>query len=129
YGINLGIVFQMIDDILGTFGNEKVTGKPTEGDIREGKKTCLLIKAYEKLNNKKKEQLNKLIQNQNMTKNDVQKVKDLFLEAEVVDSCKQLSRSYFDKAKNALDDLKKVIEPSEAEFFESLLNFVLNRKY
>ncbi|MFW9946573.1 MAG: hypothetical protein ACFFDX_07060, partial [Candidatus Odinarchaeota archaeon] len=60
---------------------------------------------------------------------DVQKVKDLFLEAEVVDSCKELSRSYFDKAKNALDDLKKVIEPSEAEFFESLLNFVLNRKY
>ncbi|MFX1492762.1 MAG: polyprenyl synthetase family protein, partial [Promethearchaeota archaeon] len=45
YGINLGIVFQMIDDILGTFGDEKVTGKPTDGDIREGKKTCLLIEA------------------------------------------------------------------------------------
>lgn len=129
YGINLGIVFQMIDDILGTFGDEKVTGKPTDGDIREGKKTCLLIEAYEKLNNKKKEQLNELIQNQNMTKNDVQKVKELFLEANVVDSCKELSRTYFDKAKNALDDLKKVIEPSEEEFFESLLNFVLNRNY
>jgi len=129
YGINLGIVFQMIDDILGTFGDEKVTGKPTDGDIREGKKTCLLIEAYEKLSDKKKEQLNKLMQNQNMTKNDVQKVKNLFLEAEVVDSCKELSSDYFDKAKNALDDLKKVIEPSEAEFFESLLNFVLNRNY
>lgn len=129
YGINLGIVFQMIDDILGTFGDEKVTGKPTDGDIREGKKTCLLIEAYEKLNDKKKEQLNELIQNQNMTKNDVQKVKELFLEAEVVDSCKEISSNYFHKAKNALDDLKKVIEPSEAEFFESLLNFVMNRDY
>ncbi|MFX0025570.1 MAG: polyprenyl synthetase family protein, partial [Candidatus Hermodarchaeota archaeon] len=129
YGTNLGIVFQITDDILGSFGDEKVTGKPTDGDIREGKKTCLLIEAYEKLNDKKKEQLNKLIQNQNMTKNDVQKVKDLFLEANAVDSCKELSRNYFDKAKNALDDLKKVIETSEAEFFESLLNFVLNRNY
>jgi len=129
YGINLGIVFQIIDDILGTFGDEKVTGKPTDGDIREGKKTCLLIEAYEKLSDKKKEQLNEFIQNQHMTKKDVQKVKDLFLEANVVDSCKELSRNYFHKAKNALDELKKVINPSEAEFFESLLSFVLNRNY
>ncbi|GAG67916.1 unnamed protein product, partial [marine sediment metagenome] len=49
YAINLGIIFQMIDDILGTFGDEKITGKPTNGDIREGKKTCLLIDALEKL--------------------------------------------------------------------------------
>jgi len=129
YGINLGIVFQIIDDILGTFGDEKVTGKPTDGDIREGKKTCLLIEAYEKLDDSKKKHLNELIHNQTMTKNDVQKVKDLFLEAKVVDSCKELSRNYFDKAKNALDDLKKVIDPSEAEFFESLLKFVMNRNY
>ncbi len=129
YGINLGIVFQIIDDILGTFGDEKVTGKPTDGDIREGKKTCLLIEAYEKLDDSKKKHLNDLIHNQNMAKNDVQKVKDLFLEAEVVDSCKELSRNYFDKAKNALDGLKKVIDPSETEFFESLLKFVMNRNY
>ena len=129
YGINLGIVFQIIDDILGTFGDEKVTGKPTDGDIREGKKTCLLIEAYEKLDNDKQKYLNELIQNQNMTKNDVQKVKDLFLEAGVVDLCKELSSNYFHKAKNALDDLKKVIDPSETEFFESLLNFVMDRNY
>ena len=53
YGVNLGIVFQIIDDVLGTFGDEKVTGKPTDGDIREGKKTCLLIEAYEKLTGRK----------------------------------------------------------------------------
>jgi len=57
YAINLGIIFQIIDDILGTFGDEKVTGKPTDGDIREGKKTCLLIHALASLNQQDFKQL------------------------------------------------------------------------
>jgi geranylgeranyl pyrophosphate synthase len=36
-----GIAYQMRDDILGTFGDEKVTGKSADGDIREGKRTLL----------------------------------------------------------------------------------------
>ena len=42
-----GIIFQMKDDELGLFGDEKTTGKPVGGDIRENKKTiigCFYIK-------------------------------------------------------------------------------------
>ena len=56
-----GIIFQLIDDILGTFGDEKVTGKPTDGDIREGKKTSLLITALNNLDSEDKNQLIQLI--------------------------------------------------------------------
>ncbi|MBP1357836.1 MAG: polyprenyl synthetase family protein, partial [Sulfolobus sp.] len=44
YGINMGISFQIIDDILGLTANEKELGKPVFSDIREGKKTILVIK-------------------------------------------------------------------------------------
>jgi geranylgeranyl diphosphate synthase type I len=129
YGINLGIIFQIIDDILGTFGDEKVTGKPTDGDIREGKKTCLLIEAFNKLNADKKKILEEIIEKPEIEDEDVQEVKNLFLEAQVVDSCKNLANSYFNEAKSALNKLSSIINKSESEFFEDLLNFVLNRTF
>ncbi|MFX1308211.1 MAG: polyprenyl synthetase family protein [Promethearchaeota archaeon] len=128
-GINLGIIFQIIDDILGTFGDEKVTGKPTDGDIREGKKTCLLIDALNKLENKDKLKLEKLIENPVMTNNEVQNVKDLFIKSNVDKSCRELANSYFQEAKSFLNKLESVINHSEIEFFEDLLNFVLTRTF
>jgi geranylgeranyl pyrophosphate synthase len=129
YGKNLGIIFQIIDDILGTFGDENITGKPTDGDIREGKKTCLLIDALNKLKGKEKLRLEELIEKPEMTKEDVEDVKDLFLKANVIDSGKKLANSYFQEAKLSLDKLKNDINQTEMEFFEDLLNFVINRKY
>ncbi|MFX0074755.1 MAG: polyprenyl synthetase family protein, partial [Candidatus Hermodarchaeota archaeon] len=129
YGVNLGIIFQIIDDILGTFGDEKVTGKPTDGDIREGKRTCLLIEALNKLEGKKKEELLSLLAKSEKSGEDVQAVKDLFVEAEVIDTCKKLATKYYDEARDALEKLKAVINESEIEFFENLLRFVLERKF
>lgn len=129
YGLNLGIIFQIIDDILGTFGDEKVTGKPTDGDIREGKQTCLLITALNNLENEKREKLESLIENPNMTNENVKEVKDLFRDANVIDSCKKLANNYYQEAKSSLENLKAEIKTSEAEFFASLLDFVMNRKF
>jgi geranylgeranyl diphosphate synthase type I len=42
YGLPLGEAFQMRDDILGTFGDPALTGKPVGEDLREGKPTPLL---------------------------------------------------------------------------------------
>ncbi len=129
YGINLGIIFQIIDDILGTFGDEKVTGKPTDGDIREGKKTCLLIEAFNKLEDKERVKLEKLIEKTDMTNDDVQNVKKLFLKSDVVNSCKELANSYFQEASLSLDKVRNDIDLSEMEFYEDLLKFVKDRKF
>lgn len=45
YGLPLGIAFQMRDDVMGTFGEAGVTGKPVGDDLREGKPTPLLARA------------------------------------------------------------------------------------
>ncbi|MFX1479196.1 MAG: polyprenyl synthetase family protein [Promethearchaeota archaeon] len=129
YGINLGIIFQIIDDILGSFGDEKVTGKPTDGDIREGKHTCLLIEALDKSTTKNKDKIRDLIEKPDMSEGEVLEVKDLFLEADAINSCKVLAKNFFDEVQVALENLNPVINSSESEFYEDLLNFVYNRKF
>jgi len=129
YGKNLGIIFQIIDDILGTFGDEKKTGKPTDGDIKESKKTALLIEASNKLDAQKRARLDEIIEKPEISDIEVQEVKDLFQSADVINSCKNLALKYYEEAKTALNELKSVINESELEFFEDLLNFVYERKY
>jgi geranylgeranyl diphosphate synthase, type I len=46
-GTNLGIAFQLRDDVLGVFGDPAVTGKPSGDDLRSGKRTVLLAEAVE----------------------------------------------------------------------------------
>ena len=47
FGTDIGIAFQLRDDLLGVFGDPLVTGKPSGDDIREGKRTVLLATALE----------------------------------------------------------------------------------
>lgn len=42
FGRNIGIAYQVIDDLLGVYGDENSTGKTTLGDLREGKRTALI---------------------------------------------------------------------------------------
>ncbi|GAA2225836.1 polyprenyl synthetase family protein [Herbiconiux moechotypicola] len=45
FGRNIGIAYQIVDDLLGVFGDERDTGKTTVGDLREGKSTVLFAHA------------------------------------------------------------------------------------
>jgi geranylgeranyl diphosphate synthase type II len=45
FGRNIGIAYQIVDDVLGVFGEEDVTGKSAIGDLREGKRTVLIAHA------------------------------------------------------------------------------------
>ena len=62
FGYNLGIAFQITDDYLDTFGNEKVFGKKIGGDIMNNKKTWLLVESMRRASGEQKLQLEKLMQ-------------------------------------------------------------------
>lgn len=47
FGTDLGVAFQLRDDVLGVFGDPEVTGKPSGDDLRSGKRTVLLAEALE----------------------------------------------------------------------------------
>ncbi|MHA1831899.1 MAG: polyprenyl synthetase family protein [Candidatus Helarchaeota archaeon] len=129
YGINVGIIFQIIDDILGTFGDEKVTGKPIDGDIREGKKTCLLIKALQNLDQNKRNELINLVGKNNITQDEINKVRELFKESDAINACMELVNKYKDLAKNQLEQIQQEINQSEFEFYENLLKYVSERSF
>ncbi|MDD4865983.1 MAG: polyprenyl synthetase family protein [Mycobacterium sp.] len=48
FGTDLGVAFQLRDDVLGVFGDPEVTGKPSGDDLRSGKRTVLLAEAVER---------------------------------------------------------------------------------
>lgn len=52
YGYELGMAFQVADDYLDAFGDEKVFGKPIGGDIINNKKSWLVTRAFEKISDK-----------------------------------------------------------------------------
>jgi len=45
FGREVGVAYQVVDDLLGVFGTEEATGKTTRGDLREGKRTVLVAHA------------------------------------------------------------------------------------
>lgn len=57
FGINLGLAFQLQDDLLDTFGDQKIFGKKIGGDIIANKKTYLLIKALQNASDDQKTEL------------------------------------------------------------------------
>jgi geranylgeranyl diphosphate synthase, type II len=59
-GLNLGMAFQLMDDYLDTFADQEKFGKEIGGDIKEGKKTFLYLKALEIASPEQKEKLFKL---------------------------------------------------------------------
>ncbi len=61
FGRNLGLAFQIQDDLLDTYGDVKVFGKTPGGDIISNKKTFLLVKAFEIASGKQRKQLQDLI--------------------------------------------------------------------
>lgn len=59
-GIHLGIAFQVADDLLDVYADEKVFGKAVGGDIKDNKKTYLYLKALELADDTQKQQLKQL---------------------------------------------------------------------
>jgi geranylgeranyl diphosphate synthase type I len=61
YGLPIGQAFQIADDLLGVFGSEDDIGKPVGSDIKEGKKTLLMLRALEGANGADREFLHHVL--------------------------------------------------------------------
>ncbi len=102
YGKNLGIAFQIQDDLLDISAVEKEFGKTIGGDLIEGKKTYLFIKALSKASGKDKVDLLKVIRNKGIKKNLVNKYKLLYNKLGIIDDARQEIKYYTNKALKSL---------------------------
>ncbi len=119
FGTFLGQAFQIRDDILGVFGDPKETGKSTEGDIREGKKTLLAIYGSEN------PQIRELYGKKNLTGKEIQIVRRLLKETGALERAKEKATRLSEKASENLGKIK--LKERSMNFFQDLIKFVQDR--
>jgi len=106
FGLNTGMVFQLVDDLLDTFGDEKTFGKRPGGDIKENKKTYLFLKGYELANEKQKADLDYLFSDKTINQTEkFQKVKAIWEELNLADYLRAEVQKYHKAAIKNLDSL------------------------
>ena len=129
YSRHVGCAFQIQDDILGIFGKQSELGKPLTSDLAEGKKTILIIKAYEKANILQKKILAKIIGNTSITLDDVEKVKTILRDTGSLDYAKNLANKYAKESIELLNMVKGKINNDTFQILERLPKYIINRKF
>ena len=112
FGINIGLAFQLKDDLLDVYGDPDSFGKQVGGDIKERKKTFLLINAYAKATELQRERLDALLAEDDV---DVKAVTEIYDEIDVKSICEAKMSECLDKglaalAKTGLGDRGKQLE-------------------
>ncbi|MHA1114687.1 MAG: polyprenyl synthetase family protein [Candidatus Heimdallarchaeaceae archaeon] len=127
YARNMGIAFQIVDDIIGTFGDEMKTGKPVDSDIKEGKKTILLIKTIENANDKEKDKLKQVIGKRNATKEEIEEIKDIMRETGALDYAKAKAEELFSTCKLFIEKAEPAFEKKYKEYLIEIAKMGVNR--
>jgi len=126
FGYNIGVAFQLQDDILDTYGDPEKFGKKVGGDITQNKKTFLVIKTLEIANEESSSKLRALMSEE--TTNEVEKIKavtTIFDENNIRVISEKLMEEYLAKAFHYLD-LVKVSEERKFEL-KKLANDLMTR--
>ncbi|GAB5465810.1 MAG: polyprenyl synthetase family protein [Candidatus Kapaibacteriales bacterium] len=125
YGENLGIAFQLRDDIFDYTSRSSIIGKPIANDIKEKKVTLPLIYSFKNGDQAEAKRIRSLIKKGNLSDKSVEEALAFVSESGGVDYTKQTALRYRDKAKEALYSLP------DSEFknaLNELADFVLTRK-
>lgn len=126
FGLNLGLAFQLQDDLLDAYGNSNTFGKKIGGDIVANKKTYLTIKAFSLAKGKSLELLSSYFKAQNVDPiQKVQEVLKIYNELEVKHETEAKINEYFDNALVALDKIN--ISSEKKTVLLSLAQRMMNR--
>jgi geranylgeranyl diphosphate synthase type II len=123
FGKKLGIAFQIQDDYLDAYGNAADFGKEVGGDIKQNKKTFLLLHALQVANDEQKAELQSLIENNDEDK--VEKVLSIFNDCGVGAWAENLKAKYMEEALSHLESIA-VVEVRKQPLVE-LANYLMNR--
>lgn len=127
FGESIAIAFQIQDDILNIIGDELKYGKEIGGDIREGKRTLVVVRALKTLEKEKAKRLKEII---NLRTSDIKLINEaisLIKESGFIEYAKSLSKQLVSKAWEQID---KIIEDSTAKKnLKALADFLIMREY
>jgi len=105
YGRLLGMGFQIWDDYLDLKADEALLGKPVGSDIKNGKRTLMVVHALERLEGNKKDEFMKTLGNQSATQEEVTQAISFMDEVGSTGYAKELAEDYAEKSKELLSVL------------------------
>ncbi|MEM2136356.1 MAG: polyprenyl synthetase family protein [Candidatus Methanomethylicia archaeon] len=126
YGENIGMAFQIRDDILGIVSDEKILGKPVGSDLRDGKCTLVLLHAAINCNNKQKQTLMKYYGKKDLKINELNEVINVLNELGSFEYASSIAKRYVSSAKNALNSLPNT---EDKTVLIELADYILHRGY
>ena len=113
-GEKLGLVFQVKDDILGLFGDEKEIGKSNTSDITDGKRTLMMVRTYNNSTQNDKDRIKTILGNENADLNDVNWLKSLIqnsgVVAELEEHCLKLVTDAKTELNQAFDSANEALQ-------------------
>jgi geranylgeranyl diphosphate synthase type I len=126
YGFNLGMAFQIRDDILDIFGNEKKFGKKIGKDIEERKLgNIVILSALTELSKSGKEKILKIIRKKEIKNKDIKEAIKLIKKTRACEKACSLAEEFSAKAK---EQLKLLPKNKWNKALESLADFVVQRE-
>jgi geranylgeranyl diphosphate synthase, type I len=126
YAIPLGIAFQIQDDILGMFGDEKKTGKPVGSDLMEGKKTLLILKALEKADKEQRDIVLSCLGNRKISEKQIQEVRAIIVSTSSLDYSRSQAAKFTGESKGAIKN--SGLDNETISVLAGLADYIINRE-
>ena len=123
FGRNLGIAFQITDDLIGVMGNPKITKKPVGNDLREGKKSLPILMAIKLAKSKDKKIILKAFGNLKATRNDLNEAVNVIRTLGIEENVRKQALRYAEKAEKSLATYSGTAKKE----LVTLLDFVVKR--
>jgi geranylgeranyl diphosphate synthase type I len=126
YGFNMGIAFQIQDDILDIFGTQKSFGKRKGHDIAEGKLgNIVILFAFREFSPEDKKIFLEIIRRGNVKNEDLKKVLEMIKKTNALSDSSAKAREFIEKAKKSLDSLP---QNKWNDILKEVADFVIERE-
>jgi octaprenyl-diphosphate synthase len=126
YGLNLGICFQMVDDLLDFTADEKVLGKPVASDLREGKVTLPVIFLLQRAGSSGADRVSTVLADRGFGRVSPDEIVKLAREYGALDQARALAETYAEAARK---DLAVFERGAFRDALEALPDFILARDH
>lgn len=123
----MGQAFQIQDDILGLFSDTKKIGKPIGSDIREGKKTLLIIKALKEAIEEDKNYLENIIGKKELSIDEIENVKEIIIKTGSLNYSKKKAEQFIENAEEII--INSSFNDTGKNFLIKLAKYIKNRTY
>lgn len=125
YGQVLGQIFQIQDDIIGSFGNSTISGKANDSDIKQARWTILVEILMAEAGENDRKEIKKIYGKEKRKINDVKKIKELMVKYRIVQKAQKKAGGYLKKGLAVVNMITD--DPGQQDTLKNLLEFMIER--